>query len=78
MQYFAGTSGYSFKDWKGKVPQVLTHFKRLKNVGKPMGQLVRAASALKAQPVLFPLPPNFKKGLESFLKLAATRGDINV
>jgi uncharacterized protein YecE (DUF72 family) len=127
MQYFVGTSGYSYKEWKGKfypadlstakmllfyaqhfstvesngtfyrmptadqlkaqaaqtpdtfrfalkAPQILTHFKRLKNVGKEMGQFVKAASALKSQlgPILFQLSPNFKKDLprlEKFLTL---------
>src|SRR5215216_5970251 len=118
MNYYVGTSGYSYKEWKGKfypadlsaakmlpfyaqhfstvesngtfyrmptadqlkaqaahtppdfrfalkAPQILTHFKRLKGVGEEMEQFVRAAAALKAQlgPILFQLPPNFKKDL---------------
>ena len=134
MKFHVGTSGYSYKEWKGKfypadlsaakmlqfyaehfstvesngtfyrmptadqlktqaaqtpkdfkfslkAPQILTHFKRLKAGGKEMGQFVRAASALKGQlgPVLFQLPPNFKKDLprlEAFLKLK--RGNLRL
>jgi len=134
MKFHVGTSGYSYKEWKGKfypadlsatkmlpfyaehfstvesngtfyrmptaeqlkaqaaqtpkhfqfalkAPQVLTHFKRLKAVGKEMTHFVRAASALNGQlgPVLFQLPPNFKKDLprlEAFLKLK--RGNLRL
>jgi len=61
-----------------KAPQSITHFKRLKNVGNETRRLLRAASTLKAQqgPVLFQLPPNFKKDLnrlEGFLTLLGDR-----
>jgi uncharacterized protein YecE (DUF72 family) len=127
MQFFVGTSGYSYKEWKGsfypptlpqaqmlryysarfatvelnntfrrmpseegmlswagqvpssfrftiKAPQVITHFKRLKDVEEPTKELFRVAGALKSRlgPLLFGLPPNFKKDmprLRMFLKL---------
>ena len=127
MRFFVGTSGYSYKEWKGsfypeklspremlgyyakrfaavelnntfrrmpsesnmlswagqvpsnflfaiKAPQVITHFKRLKDAGDPTKELFRVASALKKRlgPVLFGLPENLKKDvprLRSFLKL---------
>jgi uncharacterized protein YecE (DUF72 family) len=131
MRFFVGTSGYSYKEWKGtfyperlpqkemlsyyaqrfstveinntfyrmpsvsvmeswaqqvpdsfrfvlKVPQTITHFKRLKNVEEETDHLLHAASALKGRtgPLLFQLPPNFKKDLsrlEVFLSLIANR-----
>jgi uncharacterized protein YecE (DUF72 family) len=127
MQFFVGTSGYGYKEWKGtfypeklpqkemlgyyserfssvemnntfrqmpnatsmeavakqvpahfrfavKAPQTITHFKRLKNVEDEVKQLLEAAAALKKRqgPLLFQLPPNFKKDLprlEAFLRL---------
>jgi uncharacterized protein YecE (DUF72 family) len=126
MRFFVGTSGYSYKEWKGsfypqklpqkemlsyyaerfsavevnntfyrmpkpgvlaswaeqvppafrfvlKAPQTITHFRRLKGVKQQTDQFVRTASVLKKQsgPLLFQLPPNFKKDLprlERFLK----------
>jgi|SRR5579863_1652418 len=48
-----------------KAPQSITHFKRLKDAQAPTKEFFRAASVLKKQlgPVLFQLPPNFKKDL---------------
>jgi len=127
MQFFVGTSGHSYKEWKGdfypeklpqsavlsyyaerfgtvelnntfrrmptemamqswasqtpssfrfaiKAPQIITHFKRLKEAGEPTKELFRVAGALKTRlgPVLFGLPPNLKKDLprlREFLKL---------
>jgi uncharacterized protein YecE (DUF72 family) len=133
MHFFVGTSGYSYKEWKGsfypeklpakdmlgyyaqrfstveinntfyrmpapsvlqswstqvperfqfvlKAPQAITHFKRLKDVQEPTERFLQVASVLKEQlgPLLFQLPPNFKKDLprlEGFLDLipAGTR-----
>jgi uncharacterized protein YecE (DUF72 family) len=127
MQFFVGTSGYSYKEWKGsfypekmpakemlgfyagrfstveinntfyrmpapsvleswasqvpenfrfvlKAPQAITHFKRLKDIQDPTERFLQVASVLKARlgPLLFQLPPNFKKDLprlEGFLDL---------
>lgn len=61
-----------------KAPQTITHFKRLNGVEEEMDYFQRTAAALKRQqgPLLFQLPPNFKKDLprlESFLKLLGKR-----
>ncbi|MEX2117988.1 MAG: DUF72 domain-containing protein [Pirellulales bacterium] len=127
MRFFVGTSGYSYKEWKGsfypqklpqkemlayyarhfstveinntfyrmpkaslleswaeqvpdhfrfvlKAPQRITHQKRLKNVEDETDYLVRTAAVLRERrgPLLFQLPPNFKKAtslLEAFLDL---------
>lgn len=127
MRFFVGTSGYSYKEWKGsfypekmpakdmlgfyaqrfstveinntfyrmpapsvleswstqvpakfkfvlKAPQAITHFKRLKDVQEPTERFLQVASVLKERlgPLLFQLPPNFKKDLsrlEGFLDL---------
>ena len=127
MHILVGTSGFSYKEWKGsfypedlknadmlhyyaerfssveinntfyrmpkasmlegwreKVPssflfvlkasQQITHRKRLKEAGEPLEYLLKTASALGEQlgPVLFQLPPNFKKDLprlQGFLDL---------
>jgi uncharacterized protein YecE (DUF72 family) len=127
MQFFVGTSGYSYKEWKGsfyppklpakemlgfyaqhfstvemnnthykmptvagveawasqvppdfrfilKAPQSITHFKRLANASDAVATFVSAAAALgkRLGPLLFQLPPNFKKDvprLEAFLDL---------
>jgi uncharacterized protein YecE (DUF72 family) len=118
MNLYAGTSGYSYKEWRGsfypkkfpqdqmlgfyaehfrtveinstfngiptasvvdawardvpaafrlaiKSPQLITHRKRLKGVGRPVSRLFDVVGALKTRlgPVLFQLPPNFKKDL---------------
>src|SRR5258708_23642742 len=127
MRFFVGTSGYSYKEWKGsfypeklpqkemlsyyaqrfctveinstfyrmpkandleswaqqvpdgfrfvlKAPQTITHRKRLKNAEDATNDFLRTASALKGRraPLLFQLPPNFKKDLprlKAFLRL---------
>src|ERR1700751_1587343 len=125
MKLRAGTSGYSYKEWKGnfypadlpearmlpfyakhfstveinntfyrmpaekvllnwaaqvpegfafvlKAPRRITHDKRLKNVEADLAYLVKTAAALGAKrgPLLFQLPPFFRKdlpGLREFL-----------
>jgi uncharacterized protein YecE (DUF72 family) len=127
MKIFVGTSGYSYKEWKGrfypekispkdmlrfyaerlnaveinntfyhmptepvltswagqvpddfvfaiKAPQVITHLKRLKDVGGETEYLFRTLSSLerKLGPVLFQFPPNFRADrlrLENFISL---------
>jgi uncharacterized protein YecE (DUF72 family) len=131
MDLHVGTSGYSYKEWKGpfypkdlpakqmlhfygehfrtveinntfyrmaeasvlqawagevpadfkfvlKAPQVITHFKRLKDVSDSVTQLLEVAETLKKRlgPMLFQLPPNFKKDvprLREFLGLLPSR-----
>jgi uncharacterized protein YecE (DUF72 family) len=131
MNLYVGTSGYSYKEWKGtfypknlpdkqmlrfygeqfraveinstfrglprasvleawadavpadfkfvlKAPQRVTHVLRLKNAGDPVSQLLEVAGTLKERlgPVLFQLPPNFKKDaprLREFLALLPSR-----
>ena len=131
MQFFVGTSGYSYPKWKGsfypeklpqkqmlsyyaerfaaveinnsfyrmpsesdikswagqvpkgfrfalKAPQAITHFKRLKNADEAVETLFKTTAELKTRqgPVLFGLPPNFKKDLprlEAFLRLIPKR-----
>ena len=56
-----------------KAPQRITHIKRLKGAGRLVSSLFKSASALKQRlgPILFQLPPNFKKDvprLRAFLK----------
>lgn len=118
MNFYVGTSGYSYKEWKGKfyppklpaaemlhyysehfraveinstfrglpkpsvlqtwkdavspgfkfavkAPQRITHIKRLNDVREPLEQLLDAARELGGPltPLLFQLPPNFKKNL---------------
>ena len=131
MRYFVGTSGYSYKEWKGsfypetlpagkmlsfyaerfstveinstfrrlpslsviqswakavpvsfrfvlKAPQAITHRMRLKDAEDATQTFIQAASALKRRrgPLLFQLPPNFKKDvprLKAFLKRFGAR-----
>jgi len=131
MKFHVGTSGYSYKEWKGKfypkdmsaeemlsfyaerfgaveinstfyrmpkaavlkdwagqvpkefmfalkAPQRITHFQRLKDAGELVGEFLRVAAVLKERlgPVLFGLPPNFKKDvarLREFLGLLPKR-----
>jgi uncharacterized protein YecE (DUF72 family) len=61
-----------------KAPQRITHIKRLKDVDDTVSQLVTVAAALKSRlgPLLFQLPPNFKKDvprLRDFLALLPAR-----
>jgi len=127
MTFHIGTSGYSYKEWKGKFypknlsadqmlpfyaerfdaveinntfyrmpkaevlkawvaqvpvnftfalksPQRITHFQRLRDAGKSVAEFVKVTGVLKEKlgPVLFGLPPNFKKDLprlREFLKV---------
>ena len=118
MQFFVGTSGYSYKEWKGsfypsklsqkemltyyaqrfgmveinnsfykmpstdilkswarqvpdafrfafKAPQAITHWKRLKDAAEVTKQFLEVTALLgrRRGPLLFQLPPNFKKDL---------------
>ena len=61
-----------------KAPQTITHFKRLKDADEPTKQFLKAIAVMKSHrgPLLFGLPPNFKKDLprlKSFLKLLRGR-----
>lgn len=49
-----------------KAPQRITHIARLKNVDEPLRFFLETARTLgpKLGPILFQLPPNFKKDLE--------------
>jgi uncharacterized protein YecE (DUF72 family) len=127
MKFHVGTSGYSYKEWKGKfypkefsaeqmlpyyaghfssveinntfyrmpqvsvlkswavqvppnfnfafkAPQRITHFQRLKNARDSVAEFLKVIAVLKDRlgPVLFGLPPNFKKDLPrlaEFLRL---------
>ena len=64
-----------------KAPQEITHRKRLKDVAEPVAEFLEAASVLKGRlgPLLFQLPPNFKKDssrLRDFLALLPRRRRI--
>ena len=132
MKFHIGTSGYSYREWKGKfypkdisadqmllfyaqrfdaveinntfyrmpkvevlkawasqvpaaftfalkAPQRITHFQRLKDVGKSVAEFLKVTAILKEKlgPVLFGLPPNFKKDvprLSQFLRVLPRRG----
>lgn len=57
-----------------KAPQAITHYKRLKGAEEETRTFLHAVAALQGQqgPLLFQLPPNFKKDLarlDSFLDL---------
>ena len=57
-----------------KAPQTITHIKRLKEVEEPVAAFLAVAATLKERlgPLLFQLPPNFKKDaarLRAFLGL---------
>jgi uncharacterized protein YecE (DUF72 family) len=61
-----------------KAPKAITHDKRLEDVEELTDQFLNAAMVLNGQrgPLLFQLPPNFKKDLlrlESFVKLIDKR-----
>jgi uncharacterized protein YecE (DUF72 family) len=131
MKFYVGTSGYSYKEWKGtfypkalperqmlgyygehfgaveinnsfyrmpktsvlqawasevpagfqfalKAPQRITHIKRLKDAAESLSLLIEVAGALldRLGPLLFQLPPNFKKDaprLREFLELLPSR-----
>jgi len=55
-------AGFSFTL---KAPQRITHFARLRDIGDPLRYFLDTAAGLspKLGPVLFQLPPNFKKDL---------------
>src|SRR5437764_8533078 len=60
-----------------KAPQRITHIKRLKDVAEPVAEFLEVAGALEDRlgPLLFQLPPNFKKDLSrlsDFLALLPT------
>lgn len=134
MQFLVGTSGYSYKEWKGtfypeklpqkemleyysqrfstveinnsfyrmpatsvveswaqqtpesfhfvlKAPQTITHRKRLNDCAEHIDEFLQTAAVLKAQqgPLLFQLPPNFKKDLarlDGFLNVVDNRTPI--
>lgn len=65
---FEGWTGQVPKDFcfAIKAPQRITHIKRLRECGDAVSELFQATRWLKkrAGPVLFQLPPNFKKDLE--------------
>ena len=56
-----------------KAPQRITHIKRLKSVGKLVSSLLDDAGKLKKRlgPILFQLPPNFKKDVPRLSKFLA-------
>ena len=56
-----------------KAPQRITHFARLKDVGEPLDYFLDTTAALgdKRGPVLFQLPPSFKKDVERLGDLLA-------
>ena len=62
MQSWANQTPDSFR-FALKAPPAITHFKRLKGVDDQLDQLLQAAAGLKKRqgPLLFGLPPNFKK-----------------
>ena len=134
MRFLVGTSGFSYKEWKGnfypekiapakmlsyyaerlgtveinmtfrrfpkasvleswaeqvpesfrfvlKARQVITHFKRLQDVERETDDFLRSASALRQRlgPILFQLPPNFKKDvprLDRFLSFVGDRAKL--
>jgi uncharacterized protein YecE (DUF72 family) len=134
MRFLVGTSGYSYKEWKGrfypaklpdkqmlnhyakhfstveinstfrrfpsvstveawaqqvpesfrfvlKARQTITHFRRLQNAEEQIDDFINLASLLKERqgPLLFQLPPNFKKDvprLEAFLNYVDGRAAI--
>jgi uncharacterized protein YecE (DUF72 family) len=134
MRFYVGTSGYSYKEWKGsfypaklpdkkmlscyaqhfsaveinstfrrfpsvnaiqswaeqvndsfrfvlKARQTITHFRRLRNADDQIDDFIKLASLLKQHqgPLLFQLPPNFKKDvpqLDTFLSYVNGRAAI--
>jgi uncharacterized protein YecE (DUF72 family) len=134
MHFYVGTSGYSYKEWKGsfypeklpdtklleyyaqqfstveinstfrrfptastveawaaqvpayfrfvlKARQTITHFRRLVNAEEQIDDFINLASRLgkRQGPLLFQLPPNFKKNvprLDAFLKYVGRRAAV--
>ena len=64
----AGWAGQTPKDFSFvlKAPQRITHFARLKGIDDSVAFFLRAAAELgdKQGPLLFQLPPNFKKDMQ--------------
>ena len=56
-----------------KAPQQITHFARLREIDEPVRYFADTAAALgdKLGPVLFQLPPNFKKAADRLAALLA-------
>lgn len=66
-----------------KAPQLITHRKRLNEVDEPVARLFQVAGALESRlgPILFQLPPNFKKNLprlETLLDLVPGNAKVAV
>ncbi|PYM32774.1 MAG: DUF72 domain-containing protein [Candidatus Rokuibacteriota bacterium] len=62
-----------------KAPQRITHMARLRDVGQPLAYFCETARALGARlgPLLFQLPPNFKKATDRLGEvLAQLPGDL--
>jgi uncharacterized protein YecE (DUF72 family) len=73
LQAWAGDVPTDFR-FALKAPQTITHRRRLKDAGDSLSQFLEVAAALKKRlgPLLFQLPPNFKKDvprLRDFLAL---------
>ena len=66
----AAPAGFTFAL---KAPQRITHFARLQNVGDPLAYFCDTIRGLGATlgPVLFQLPPNFKKAADRLTALLA-------
>jgi uncharacterized protein YecE (DUF72 family) len=60
-----------------KASQRITHIKRLRECGEPLAYLYRVTTALgpRLGPLLFQLPPNFRKDLERLAGFFAARPD---
>jgi len=66
-----------------KASQRITHIRRLKDCGEPLGLLFRVTATLAARlgPILFQLPPNFRKDvprLQSFFAAMPERRRVAV
>jgi uncharacterized protein YecE (DUF72 family) len=80
LEAWAGSVGGDFK-FALKASEQITHFRRLKDTGSLVSDLFCVAAALKNRlgPVLFQLPPNFKKDvtrLRDFLGLLPSRRHV--
>src|SRR5438132_13259718 len=77
LEAWAGEVPASFK-FVIKAPRRITHAQRLRNAGDSVSSLLAVAGALKKRlgPLLFQLPPNFRKDvprLREFLALLPSR-----
>ena len=77
LEVWAGQVPANFR-FAFKAPRRITHIRRLKDAGELVSPLFEAAGALKKRlgPMLFQLPPNFKKDmprLREFLALLRPR-----